>query len=224
MRDLMLRFASLGDNCELGVAQRDHQANPMDLLRWAATPAGVLLRMLRDDFKGIGDGLQVVQHGRAFQVTNPAYGFTWHDWTPAAKASVEVIAAREARRLPAMAAKLRKEMREGSRIFVIKQSLQDMSQVIAERVHDAMGAYGKPVLVYVLQGAPVSVTEVRPRLLRATIPVFAHPGCVPASTKSADWLALCQTVAALVDARYPDTARHGGTTAPADALPAATGP
>lgn len=63
MRDLMLRFASLGDNCELGFVQKAHQANAMDLLRWAATPAGVLLRMLEDDFAHIGQTLKVTRHG-----------------------------------------------------------------------------------------------------------------------------------------------------------------
>lgn len=220
MRDLMLRFASLGDNCEFGVAQQHYDANPMDLLRWAATPTGVLVRLLRNDFKGIGDNLKIVEHGRAFQVTSPTYGFNWHDWTPAAKASVELIAAREERRLPAMAAKLRKELRDGSRIFVFKQSLQPMSQVFAERVHDAMNTFGKPVLVYVLQGAPVSVTEVRPRLLRGTIPAFADPGRVPPTTRSADWLELCQAVAAWVDEHYRDADQDGasGVDSPSDGL------
>jgi hypothetical protein len=203
MRDLMLRFASLGDNCELGVVQRDHQANAMDLLRWAATPVGVLLRLLDEDFQGIGDNLTVRPAGPAYWVTNDHYGFKWHDWTRAEKASIEVIAQREARRLPAMAAKLRKEMREGSRIFVVKQARHVMSQALAERVHQAMGANGQPILLYVNQGAPVSVTEVAPRLFSGTIPEFANPGRVPSTTRTADWTALCQATADLADQLYP---------------------
>lgn len=201
MRDLMLRFASLGDNCEFGFAQRTYQANPMDLLRWAATPAGVLLRLLREDFRGIGDSLTVKPHGRAFVVINDHYGFNWHDWTREEKANLEDIAAREARRLPALAAKCRKELREASRIFIVKQSLHTISATLAERIHDTMSSYGKPVLLYVTQGAPISVTETRPRLLHGTMPEFANPGRVPSTTRSEDWLRLCQVAAALVDER-----------------------
>jgi len=203
MRDLMLRFASLGDNCELGFVQKAYQANAMDLLRWAATPAGVLLRMLEDDFAHIGKTLKVTRHGAAFSITNEHYGFNWHDWTRAEKATPEAIAEREARRLPAMAAKLRKEMRLGSRIFVVKQARLTMSQALAARVHKRMSQYGTPVLMYVNQGEPVSVEEVAPRLFRGTIPEFANPGRVPSTTKPEDWAGLCQAMAAVVDERYP---------------------
>lgn len=203
MRDLMMRFASLGDNCELGVAQRDHGANPMDLLRWAITPAEVLLQMVREDFTGIGENLKVKDHRGAFLVTNEHYGFTWHDWTRKESASGEEIAAREARRLPALAAKLRKELRENARIFVVKQTKQIMPEGLPEQIHEAMSAYGVPVLLHVTQGAPVSVSEIRPRLLHGTIPQFALPAQVPRTTNSADWLELCKAVAALVDERYP---------------------
>jgi hypothetical protein len=224
MRDLMLRFASLGDNCEFGFAQRACQAEPMDLLRWASTPAGVVLRLLREDFKGIGDNLTVKELGRAHVVINEHYGFNWHDWTRPEKADVDAIAARESRRLPAMAAKWRKEMREASRIFVVKQSLKTMSAELAARVQDAMAAYGEPVLLFVTQGAPVSVTEVKPRLLHGTIPEFANPGRVPSTTRSEEWLKLCEAAAALVDERYAvrdqeHTAMAGGPQTPVGATP-----
>lgn len=114
-----------------------------------------------------------------------------------------MIAEREARRLPAMAAKLRKEMRLGSRIFVVKQARLTMSQALAAKVLAGMSQYGKPVLMFVNQGEPVSVAEVAPRLFRRTIPAFANPGRVPSTTHPADWAALCEVAAALVDERYP---------------------
>ena len=45
---LMRRFCSLGDNCELGIAQRRLGAEPADLLRWAAIDVSALLRLLSD--------------------------------------------------------------------------------------------------------------------------------------------------------------------------------
>ncbi len=221
MRDLMLRFASLGDNCEFGFAQRAYKAEPMDLLRWASTPAGVLVRLLRQDFKGIGDNLTIMRHGLAHVVINQHYGFRWHDWTRPEKADADAIVARESRRLPAMAAKWRKEMREASRIFVVKQNQQAMPNELALRIHDAMSAYGEPVLLFVTQAAPVSVTEVRPRLLHGTMPEFANSGGVPSTTKSEDWLKLCEAAAAFVDDHY--TVRDQDQAAMAGVPPAPVG-
>ena len=216
MRDLMLRFASLGDNCEFGFAQEHYGSPAMDLFRWATTPAGVLLRLLEEDFAGIGENLRVIEHGRGFVIINDHYGFRWHDWTPQEKASIDGIAAREHRRLPAMAAKLRKEMRLGSRIFVIKQTVQLMPQALAARVHDAMCAFGRPVLLYVDQGGPVSVSQVRPGLLHGTIPEFANAGRVPSTTRAEDWLALCQATVRLVDGAEVDAASDSAIVPGAD--------
>ena len=203
-RDLMLRFASLGDNCELGVAQERQNANPMDLFRWAATPTAVLIRLLRENFEAIGENLTVEVHGPAFMVTNHHCGYSWHDWKRAKRFSAADIAERDTRRLPAMAAKLRREMRAGSRIFVVNQGLEPMSRTTAEQVHQAMSVRGKPLLLYVNQGAPVSVTEVAPRLFNGTVPEFDHPDCVPATVRVADWAAMCQMTAALADERSPE--------------------
>jgi hypothetical protein len=206
MRALMLRFASLGDNCELGMAQKLLNANPMDLLRWAGTHPTVLLKLLDADFKDIGEGLVVRAQGRAHVVENPQYGFRWHDWTRPGKDDPTLIAQREARRLPAMAAKLRKEMREASRIFVIKQTQRPMREELARQVLDRLSRQGQPTLMFVTADAPIGVRWVAPRLLHGTLPRFADGSKVPATTNAEDWAALCQAAASLVDAAAKDEA------------------
>lgn len=52
---LLRRCLSLGDNCDLAFAQSHFDAEPLDLLRWAATPHEQLCRGLRNGFAGLGD-------------------------------------------------------------------------------------------------------------------------------------------------------------------------
>jgi hypothetical protein len=201
MRDVMMRFASLGDNCELGFAQRAVGAEPMDMLRWASTPPTALLAMLAANFADMGQNITVAERGREFAAAHKTYGFRWHARTAGDETEADVVAEREARRMPALAPKLRKEMRQGSRIFVIKRTNHVMHQVLAERVLRAMSRFGTPTLMFVTAGAPVAVTAVGPRLLHGTLPVFAQSSEVPSTTPVEDWVALCTEAARIVDAR-----------------------
>ena len=53
-RDLLMRFMSLGDNCELGIAQRQYGAEPLDLYRFSGVPLGWILEAVDRRFEGIG--------------------------------------------------------------------------------------------------------------------------------------------------------------------------
>jgi hypothetical protein len=203
-RDLMLRFASLGTNCEFGVAQRAFGAEPMDLLRWATTPPQVLLRLLVADFDRIEHRLSVSPQNRNYDVRSERYQFGWHTWLRQTDYDLEEVLEIEQRRLPGMAAKLRKEIREASRIFVIKWDKPDLDVRLVRQIHAVMQRYGKPILMYVTRGEAVSVREERPRLLHGTLPRFAEPNLVPSTTPADDWLALCQAAARLVDERDGD--------------------
>jgi hypothetical protein len=53
---LLSAFESLGEDCELGLAQRHYRTElPLTLLRWAGTTHDKLLHGLRSRFDGLGD-------------------------------------------------------------------------------------------------------------------------------------------------------------------------
>lgn len=54
-RDLMLRFESLGLDCEFGLIQRHYGAEPLGLFRWNGVMPEPLCDALEHDFAGIGD-------------------------------------------------------------------------------------------------------------------------------------------------------------------------
>src|SRR5271168_2182431 len=79
-RDVVLQFESIGDNCELGLVQRQAGAEPLGLLRFAGAPLRNLLRGLNARFANIADPNHVrinAEHGE-YMVKLTKYVFTYH--------------------------------------------------------------------------------------------------------------------------------------------------
>ena len=193
-RDVMLRLCSLGNNCELGQAQRVYKAEPIDLFRWAATPHEVLMKLLRARFEGIGDPAQLVVSGKPgnLVVRHLGYGFNWHAFV-GPDVPPEKVHAREVTRLPYLARKLMEEMQEASRTFAIKPSSWTPIGVAETRsllrVMETFG--GNPTLMLVIDGADYpTLEEVEPRLFVGRVKRFANQAYVPQTTCAEDWLAL----------------------------------
>ena len=195
-RDTMLRFCSLGNNCEFGQAQRVYGAEPLDLLRWASSNYNSLMSVLTRRFDGIGDPdkLQVLPTVPSLMVKHVVYGFQWHAFADEG-VTADAIHAREIKRIPFLANKLMEEFAEARRIFVIKPARGSMiNGPEASKLLDLMDTFGgRPTLMFVQEGAEKpSVTEVAPRLLLGRLTEFADQSAVPGTTRSTDWLSLCQ--------------------------------
>jgi hypothetical protein len=197
-QDLMLRFCSLGYNCEFGIAQRAYDAEPLDLLRWAATPYPVLLTLLQRRFAGIGDPSAIKIDATTYgaMVKHTGYDFAWHAFAAPGMTEAE-IHAREVKRLPFLARKLIEDFENASRIFVLKGA----TKADAQRVLDLMDNFGgKPTLLYVNDSAPVSIERAAVRLLSGHIPEFSDHRHVDTTTRSEEWLSLCRLALSQVPA------------------------
>jgi hypothetical protein len=64
-------FCSIGGNCEFGAAQRTYGAEPHDLLWWAISEMGILLKLLAERFEGIGDDLEIDPQMTSSEVMGP---------------------------------------------------------------------------------------------------------------------------------------------------------
>lgn len=204
--ELMRRFCSLGDNCELGVAQRRLGAEPADLLRWAAIDVPSLLRLLAARGCDLTDSgqLRLSVVGAYHWVRHDGYRYGWHSLLRVGVMPEADVVRREVQRMPKLAENLFAELGEGSRIFVLKRSKVAITPAEAGAVLEAMGEYGEATLFYVTPseaGRPGGTIElVAPRLVHGYLDRFADDEQVVNDTPVELWLQLCRSAADLVDA------------------------
>ncbi|HEX6442610.1 MAG TPA: hypothetical protein VF007_10515, partial [Stellaceae bacterium] len=200
---LMLRFESLGENCEFGLAQRRCGADPLGLLRFASAPLPALLAALRGRFAGVGDWdrieVRVSENGREYLVFDRRYRFLYHPWVLVGEGSAEAIRRREARQLPLLRRKLIEDLEAGRKIFVY-HGMAPLSEAQARLLSDAMRAYGPTTLLWVElcdREHPAGTVEAAGEgLLKGYIDRFA-PGENAHDLSLAGWIALCRKAWAL---------------------------
>ena len=152
LHDLMLKFESLGQNCEFGLVQRQCQAEPLGLLRFSSTPLPQLLEALDARFAGMGTpdstSVRVSANGREYMVQDSRFGFVYHAWVSAGEMAVEEVTRRELRRVPFLIRKLVEDLEAGDKTFVFK----GMGAMPEEEVFPlamAIRRYGPNTLLFV---------------------------------------------------------------------------
>jgi hypothetical protein len=152
LHDLMLKFESLGQNCEFGLVQRQCQAEPLGLLRFSSTPLPQLLEALDARFEGMGTAestsVRVSANGREYMVQDSRFGFVYHAWVNAGEMAAEDVTRRELRRVPFLVRKLLEDLEAGEKTFVFK----GMGAMPEEEVFPlamAIRRYGPNTLLFV---------------------------------------------------------------------------
>jgi hypothetical protein len=203
---LMMRFESLGENCEFGLAQRRCGAEPLGLLRFASAPLPVLLAGLKTRFEGVGEPdqieIRVSGNRQEYLVIDRRYGFLYHPWVLVGEADPEDIRRREEKRLPFLKRKLVEDLAEGRKIFVYR-GMRRLPQPLVLRLVAAMREYGPTTLLWVeLQDDehPAGTVEVLTTgLLKGYIDRFA-PGENAHALSLDCWISLCRSACRLAGA------------------------
>jgi hypothetical protein len=198
LHDLMLKFESLGQNCEFGLVQRQCKAEPLGLLRFSSTPLPKLLAALEAGFAGMGlpETLQVEvsSNGREFMINDTRFGFLYHAFVEAGAMSVEDLHAREVRRVPFLIRKLLEDLEAGEKIFVFKgMGAMEEEEVFPLAV--AIRRYGPNTLLFInLADAthkPGTVEVRAPGFLVGYVDRFA-PTENAADFQLAQWVRICR--------------------------------
>ena len=207
---LMMRFESLGENCEFGLAQRRCHAEPLGLLRFASTPLSALLAALKLRFEGLGEpdqiDVRVSSNNEEYLVLDRRYGILYHPWMLVGQASPEDILQREMKRLPLLKRKLLEDLAEGSKIFVYR-GMKPLPRAQMGRLVEVLREYGPVTLLWVeLQDAkhPAGTVELLENsLLKGYIDRFA-PGDNAHDLSIDCWITLCRNAYALsLEAKQP---------------------
>ncbi len=196
---LMLRFESLGQNCEFGLVQRKAGVEPLGLLRFSSTPLSKLLAALAARFEGLGRPDRIVvelsSNGREYMVSDKTFGLYYHAWVKAGERAPETVHLREVRRLPYLTRKLIEDLTEGEKIFVYR-SMGSTATERAVQLAEAMGRYGTCTLLWMDLAdpghPPGSVERLGPGLLCGRMDRFA-PGANAHDFSFGCWERVCRT-------------------------------
>jgi tetratricopeptide (TPR) repeat protein len=117
---LMLKFESLGQNCEFGVVQRHFGAEPLGLLRFSSTPHERLAAALNDGLAGVGEPENTtlaVQAGE-YVTSDKRYHMLMHTFIRANDSDPQKRFDSFCRRLRYLRDKLLEDLAEARKIFV----------------------------------------------------------------------------------------------------------
>jgi len=151
-RNLMLRFESLGERCEFGLVQRRFEAEPLSLLRWAATKPAKLCELLEAGFEDLGDESHTKlyrSHAHAqYDLIDTKYGLLFHTWMVDAGGNEAAFLSKHAARLRWLRGKFISDLQEAHKILVLKP-LEPLPDTALRRILGALRTYGNNTLLYV---------------------------------------------------------------------------
>jgi tetratricopeptide (TPR) repeat protein len=144
-RDVMLRFQSLGPNCEFGLVQRRFNAEPLGLFRWAAIPIASLASSIASGlaaFHTPDDALLATHYlPTEYYLDLPTIGFSMHTHVSQSEDAGRLLQPMK-RRLRRLREKMLEDMADGDVIFLRKAEVDDMPLSDMIGLHDALRQHG----------------------------------------------------------------------------------
>jgi hypothetical protein len=220
-RALVLQFESIGDNCELGLVQRQAGAEPLGLLRFAGAPLRNLLRGLHARFANIADPqhIRVVAENGEYMVKLTKYDFTYHAHVLVGDMDPDALHRQQCRTIGFLAAKLIQDLENPSKILVFRQN-EALSAADLVDLRLALSAYGPTTLLWVQQACPGhppgSVEVADAHMMVGYVPRLAERSSVP-DLDFASWMRVLRRASAIAS-----QAREGRLVAVPEGRPART--
>jgi hypothetical protein len=196
---LVVKFESLGHNCEFGMVQRLCDAEPLGLLRFSGIKLANLLRGLATEFEGLG-GRDSITHTFWQENSNPEYiivenmfDLQYHSGCHRREMDAEDLYRRESLRLQFYRRKLLEDLASGEKIFVFHWHGSLMTREIMP-LFAALREKGRNTLLWVVassEHAPGTMEILGEGLLRGYVRQFAPSGAVDREVDLAPWLSIC---------------------------------
>lgn len=169
-RDLVMRYDSLGDNCELGFVQRAFDAEPLSLTRFGEISLEEMCRALDARFEGLTEATNLIAEGEdKWDIRDRRYNLAYHTFIGKESASAEEIIAEQSRRLDFLRTKFLNDIAGDAKTFTLwrRRRLTD-SEV--NPIFDALRRHGPAWMLYLVESEPIGHVEVvQPGLMRGHI-------------------------------------------------------
>lgn len=200
-QELVLKFESLGDNCELGLVQRRVGVEPLGMFRFAGAPLRHLIRAMQARFEGIADPGQVrVQpENGEYMIKLAKYDFVYHADVKIGQADPEALRKQQVRTVGFLSRKLIDDLETPTKIMVFRQN-EPLSANDLTDLRIALAAYGPATLLWVQAARPGhppgSVVKIDDRLLVGHVTRLALRENVP-DLDMASWLGVLRQAYAI---------------------------
>ena len=199
--ELVVRFESLGDNCEFGEVQRYFGTEPLGLFRWSNPSAEAILHGLDTDFADLGRNARVELNTEPWPewlLVEPDYDLVQHTHIREGELPRETVERQQLGRFQFLRRKLLEDIEQANKIFVVKAQ-PDVPLETAARIARALRRKGPAWLLWVVVDArPGRVEIVGDGLLRGGIDYLLRTAFNGASFDM--WLTLLANALALVGA------------------------
>jgi hypothetical protein len=192
--DLVLKFESLGDNCELGIVQRRVGMEPLGLLRFAGAPVRNLIPAMQARFEGLADPAQVLvqPENDEYMIKLAKYNFLYHAEAKIGTVDPRLLQQQQVQTVGFLVRKILEDLENPSKIMVFRQN----EPLLADDLTDlrlALAAYGPATLLWVQEGRPDhppgTVVKVDDRLMVGYVRRLASREDVP-DLDVTSWLAM----------------------------------
>ncbi len=189
-------FESLGDNCELALAQRHFGVElPLSLLRWSGTNYEKLVRGLECRFEGLGDldTTEVTWDSTDYRLQTPYFQMHTTVIEQRDAAGVAEILRHGCVTLRLLRRKLLRDIADARRIFVFRSADPAVAHPEMRRLHAALRAIGPASLLCVTQQGPDQPSGVVERLADGLYAGYLEKFVIPDGPFDV-WATLCSRV------------------------------
>ena len=185
------------------IFQREFEAEPLGLLRWADLSHEALAEALETQFDGVG----LPEHTllfvpptdgrREYWTRDSRYWMAMRTFVPADEIAEDKMFERVCRRLQFLRRKLIEDLAAGNKIFVYKVLARNLTDSEIGRIRQAVRRYGENTLLYVgyadADHSPGTVEQPEPGLMLGYVERFAFsPDDRSLGPATEEWLAVCR--------------------------------
>ena len=156
-RELLLRFESIGEDCEFGLVQRRYGAEPIGLFRWNSTRLEPLTAALQAKLSGLGTPEFThmgIWDDVEYYLSDRRWGFGFHTFSSRNEVDYNTLYPKMCKRMVYLRDKFLEDMASATKVFIFKSDSATLENLVSLRAALGENAPARLLCVKQLIRAP----------------------------------------------------------------------